>query len=55
MTAAEREAFDSMLACLCGLRMMAKLEAKLGQSKWKDILPELEATISQAQAIQNAA
>ena len=51
MTTAEREAFDSMLACLCGVRMMAALEAKLGQAKWKDILPELEATINQAQGV----
>lgn len=51
MNATEREAFDSMLACLCGVLMMAKFEAKLGQSKWQDILPELESAISQAQKV----
>jgi hypothetical protein len=51
MTTAEREAYDSMLACLCGLKMMAAYEAKLGQTKWRDILPSLDATIAQAQGV----
>jgi hypothetical protein len=50
MTTAEREAFDAMLACLCGFRMLVRLEALVDkQSKWEDILPLLDSTIAQAQ------
>ena len=42
---------EHVLQVLCGLRMMAKLEALVDkQSKWKDILPELDAVIAQAQS-----
>ena len=51
MTTKEREVFDAMLACLCGLKMMAAFEAKLGQTKWRDILPSLDATIALAQGV----
>lgn len=54
MNAAEREAFDSMLLFLHRIKAMAQLEAALGQENWQDCLVDLEATISQAQAIHTA-
>ena len=49
MTPQEREAYDAMLACLCGLKMMASMEALIDkQSKWADVLPDIAKAIEDA-------
>jgi hypothetical protein len=41
---------EHTLQMLCGLRMMAQLEARLGQEKWAKVLPEIDDLIERITA-----
>ena len=41
---------EHVLQVLCGLRMMAQLEARLGQEKWAKVLPEVDDLIERINA-----
>lgn len=54
MTPAERDAYETMLQTLCGVRMLASLEAKAGQSRWIEALPLIDDAVEQGMATLNA-
>lgn len=54
MTPAERDAYETMLQTLCGVRMLASLEAKAGQSRWAEALPLIDDAVEQGMKTFNA-
>lgn len=54
MTPAERDAYETMLQTLCGVRMLASQDAIAGNSKWAEAIPLIEDAIKQGMATFNA-
>lgn len=53
MTPSECDAYETMLQTLCGVRMLASLEAKAGQSRWVEALPLIDDAVEQGMATFN--